>query len=129
MSYSVLVVEGDLTLAKEIISVLRNARFRTIRATDYNEVLPQLGQHKVDIIILGEGLPSGDILEVCSQVYRDFGIPLILLGRRSDNKAWTEAVKAGADFYLKKPLRPQLLVARVKAILRRYKELEPGKRT
>jgi len=82
----------------------------------------KLGEFKLDIIITDEVLPSRDGIGACAQLRSNFGIPIILLGKDSTGKQWAKAVEAGADFYLKKPFGYKELVARVKAILRRYQD-------
>ena len=60
-------------------------------------------------------------MEACYQIYNTFGIPVILLGEDSSDEMWGRVMEAEADLYLVKPFGYQELVARVKAILRRYK--------
>ena len=117
----VLIIEDDPTLNKGIALALTEAGFSVVCVSDYSEALLKLDKFEPDMVIVDEALPSGDGTEVCSQLHSTFGIPVILLGRDSSGKAWKKAVEAGADFYLRKPFSRQVLVARVKAILRRYK--------
>ena len=76
---------------------------------------------KPDIVIMDEVLPSGDGMEACYQLHGTFGILVILLGEDFSDEVWGRVMEAGADLYLLKPVRYRELVARVKAIFRRYK--------
>jgi len=121
MTDRILIIEGELFSREVIAPALTEAGFLVASALDYPEAIPRLDEFKPDLVIVDEALPSGDGTEVCSQLHSAFGIPVILLGRDSSGKAWKKAVEAGTDFYLRKPFSNQILVARVRAILRRYK--------
>ena len=124
MADSVLIIGGEPDFQERLRLPLTEAGFSVACVSDYLEALLKLDEFEPDMpdmIIVDEALPGGDGTEVCSQLHSTFGIPVILLGRDSSGKAWKKAVEAGADFYLRKPFSRQVLVARVKAILRRYK--------
>jgi len=109
-------------LRGELTSALAEAAFKVANIPDYFETLWKLSEFKPDLIITAEELPLLDGWEACYQLHRTFGIPVILLGKDSSDEAWVRAVQAGADFYLRMPFSCLELVARVKAILRRYKK-------
>jgi two-component system response regulator VanR len=69
-------------------------------------------------------------LEICHELHKEFNIPVILLGNDPSPDIWKKAlVSAEADFYVRKPFDMDELVARIKAILRRYKKNETEKQT
>lgn len=117
MADSILIIEGEGTLRRNLTSTLTEAGFAVADVPDYPEALSKLDEFKPDVAIMDEVLPSGDGMEACSQLHSTFGIPVILIGKGSSDEAWVRAVEAGAEFYLKKPLDYQILLARVKAIL------------
>jgi len=121
MTDSILIIESEPSLSKELTSALTGGGFVVADVPDYPEALLKLDEFNPDIAIVDEVLPGGDGKEACSQLYNAFSIPVILLGKDSSGEVWKAAVEAGADFYLKKPFSYRELVARVKAILRRYK--------
>ena len=118
----ILIIEGELSLSKELTSALTEASFIVAGVADYPEALLKLDEFNPDMLIVDEVLPGGDGLEACSLLHNTFGIPVILLGEDSSGEAWMRAVEAGADFYLRKPFSYLELVARARAILRRYKK-------
>jgi len=118
----ILIIDDEPSLSKELVSALTRAGFSVAHVPNYLEALLKLDEFKPDIIIMDEVLPSRDGIGACAQLRSNFGIPIILLGKDSTGKQWAKAVEAGADFYLKKPFGYRELVARVKAILRRYQD-------
>ena len=122
MADRILIIENDPTLRRELASVLSQASFTVADVSDYPEALAKLNEFKPDMVIMDEVSPSGDGMDACYQIYNTFGIPVILLGEDSSDKAWKRVMEAEADFYLVKPFGYRELAARVKAILRRYKK-------
>ena len=119
----ILIIMDEPSLNKELASALAGAGFSVACVPDYPEALLKLDELKPDLVILDEVLPGRDGIEACSELYGIFGIPIILLGENPDAEIWKRAVEAGADFYLRKPFSHIVLVARVKAILRRCKKV------
>ncbi len=121
MTDRILIIEGEPNLRGELTSVLTEAGYTVVDVPDILEAneIRELNPH---IAIVNEVLPSGDGKGTCSQLHNCFGIPVILLGKDASGEAMIRALEAGADFYFTKPHSHQELVARVKAILRRYKE-------
>ena len=114
----ILIVVGEPSLNKELASVLAEAGSSVACVPDYPEALFKLDEFNPDLVILDEALPDRDGIEACSELNSIFGVPVILLGKDFSGEAWGRAVDAGADFYLRTPFDHEVLVARVKAILR-----------
>jgi len=122
MTDRILIIEGEPILRWELVSALSEAGFATVDAFDFPEALLRLDEFNPDIVIVDEVLSSGDVMETCHRLHGALGIPIIVLGKQSGGETWEKAVDAGADSYLKKPFSSRVLVARVKAILRRCKK-------
>ncbi len=120
MTDSILII-GEPALKKELISALTEASLVVAGVPSYPEALLKLDEFKPDMVIMDTDLPGTDSWTACSELRQALGVPIVLMGRDSGGKAWKRAVEAGADLYLKKPFSCRELVARVKAILRRYK--------
>jgi DNA-binding response OmpR family regulator len=72
-------------------------------------------------------LPDIDGFEVCRQIRKESNVPILMLTARKEDIDKIVGLELGADDYLTKPFNPRELVARVKAILRRYEAgLKPG---
>ncbi len=121
MADNILIIEGDPALRMGLTSALTEAGFSVARVPDYPEALLKLDEFNPDMVIVDEVLPGGDGMEVCCQLHVTLGIPVILLGEDSSDEMWEKVMEAEADLYLIKPFSYRELVARVKAILRRYK--------
>ena len=120
MTYSVLVIGGDTALRSELVCVLHEAGFAVAAAPDYREILFNQNGFKPDLVMMDDVLLDGDAMDACYQLRNTFGIPVILLGRDSSKEAWRRVMEANIDSYLMKPVRHRELIARVRAILRRF---------
>jgi len=120
MKYNILVIEeSSRSLRGRIASALTREGFNVATTASSQEILSAPDKFKSQLIILGEGLPI-DSFEVCSQLRQAVNVPILMVGAAPGDKAWNRVVDAGADFYMVKPFGYLELVARVKAILRRY---------
>ena len=92
------------------------------------EALEKIRTLKPAIVVLDLMLPEVDGWEVCRRTRAKSEVPIIMLTARSDDVDKIVGLELGADDYLTKPFNPRELVARVKAILRRYeKSIQPGR--
>jgi len=120
MKYNILVIEeSNHALKDRITSALTEEGFKVATAASYQEVLSAPDKFKPQLIILGEGLPI-DSFEACSQLRQAVDVPILMVGAVPNDQAWSRVVEVGADFYLVKPFGYLELVARVRALLRRY---------
>ncbi len=119
----ILIIESAPILSKKLAAALSEAGFSVALLPFSFDTLLKIDEINADMFIVDETLPGGDGMEVCSWLRNIFSAPVILLGRDFSGKQWARAVKAGADFYLREPFSDRVLVARVNAILRRYKVL------
>lgn len=121
MSDRILIIEDRPASDKGLTSALTEAGFSVASVPGYPEVLLKLDDLKPDVIIVDGLLPGRDDIEVCSQLRDTFGVPIVLLGEDSSDEMWERVMESEADLYQIKPFSCLALVARVKAILRRYK--------
>ena len=82
------------------------------------------GIPKFDLIILDLTLPGMDGLEVCKEIAQRYQIPIIISSARSDIQDKITGLELGADDYIPKPYDPKEMLARIRALLRRYEEKE-----
>jgi len=118
---SILIIEGEPTLRRELTSALSQASFVVADVPDYFEALLKLDEFKPNMVIMDKESVGIEGWTACSQLRQAHDVAIILMGKDSGGEVWTRAVEAGADFYLKKPFSYRELPARVKAILRRYR--------
>ncbi|MFA5315854.1 MAG: response regulator [Dehalococcoidales bacterium] len=118
MKDTILVVEGIPSLRKQLESFL-TADYHIYAVPNYLESISALRRISPEMVIINASLPVVDGWEACREIIRDFGLPVMLLGKNNDNSCWERAFEAGADFYLKIPFSKLEILCRIKAILRR----------
>src|SRR5438876_1852195 len=122
----ILVVEDEVRLARQIASALTEAGHDPAVVNDGESALDQAVQSSFDLIILDVGLPRMDGFEVLRRLRSQHVVSRVLmLTARGELKDRLAGLQLGADDYLPKPFAMQELVARVRALGRRYAE-EPA---
>lgn len=108
----------------ELVSVnLKKSGFLVKEFTDSKGFFRFLKNKKPDLIILDLMLPDVDGFEICKQLKKDnkyMQIPIIMLTAKADETNKIVGLEIGADDYMTKPFSPKELVARIKAVLRRF---------
>lgn len=115
-----LVVEDDLGAQKFIRTTLRKAGFNVQVASSGEEALDIFTNQPPRLVLLDIGLPGIDGFEVCRMMrgWRE-DVAIIILTGRGDDSDKVSGLDLGADDYLVKPFCPEVLIARIKAVLRR----------
>ena len=116
-----LVVEDDPILGAGLLRLLGQWGYAAEVASSGEEALRWLERLHFDLVLLDLGLPDRDGLAVCRSLRRSSGHqPLVLmLTARDDRRSKLEGLDGGADDYVVKPFDPELLRARIRALLRR----------
>jgi len=122
----ILVVDDDPNLRSLVSLALTRAGFSVITAADGQTALMQAAREAPDLIVLDQGLPEVDGLEVCRRIRARSEVPIIFLTARDDELDRVLGLELGADDYVTKPFSPRELVARIKAILKRTKGTQRG---
>lgn len=120
------VVDDDPAIVRLVRHYVELEGFRVIVAWDGRTALDQFNQEAPNLVLLDIGLPEVDGLEVCRRLRSISDVPVIILTARDREDEVIEGFDAGADDYLSKPFSAGVLLARVKAVLRRYR---PGEET
>jgi two-component system phosphate regulon response regulator PhoB len=117
----VLVVDDEKDVVEVVTHFLQEEGYTVHQAFDGEEALEK-ATPDIDIIVLDIMLPGVDGYEVCKQLrsrVETETIPIIFLSAKTEEEDQVEGLMLGADDYLTKPVSPQVLVAHVKAVLRR----------
>ena len=124
---TVLVVDDEQHIIDLARMYLEQDGFTVKQALDGAEALRQIRDLKPAVVVPDLMLPEIDGWEVCRRAREGSDVPIIMLTARSDDVDKIVGLELGADDYLTKPFNPRELVARVKAILRRYeRSIQPG---
>ena len=123
---TVLVVDDERNIAQLAKLYLQNEGYRVETAANGREALEKVKQARPNLVVLDLMLPELDGWEVTKQLRREGDIPIIILSARGDDVDRVVGLELGGDDYMTKPFNPRELVARVKAVLRRY---DAGRKT
>jgi len=122
MADSILIIGGEPDSQERLRLPLTEAGYEVTLAYNYISARMIIEDFVPDIIILDEVHQKNmDRFAACKHLHDDYGAPIILLGEDCSDEVWERVMEAEADLYLIKPFGYPELVARVKAILRRYK--------
>ena len=122
----VLIVDDDSNIAEIISLYLIKEMFETKVAEDGYEALEFFESFEPDLIILDLMLPGKDGYEVCREIRKQKDTPIIMLSAKGETFDKVLGLELGADDYMIKPFDTKELVARVKAVLRRYRKAAPA---
>ncbi len=115
----VLVVDDEPQILRAVQMKLRGAGFAVDTAATAKEALMKAGMRPPEAIILDLLLPDGSGTDVCRELRRWNGAPILVLSAVGEEKEKIEALDAGADDYVTKPFSGDELLARLRAVLRR----------
>lgn len=115
----VLLVEDDLQISQYLTAVLERARHQVVVARTGRQALEMAADKPPEIILLDLYLPDMDGLAVCAQLREILSVPIIMVTANSTRETTRRALDLGVDDYLTKPVDPDELLARIRAVLRR----------
>lgn len=118
-SKRILVVEDDERLAALIQDYLQKQGFEVLIEGRGDTAAGRIKKENPDLIILDLMLPGKDGLAVCQSIRADFPGPILILTAREDDMDQVAGLEIGADDYVKKPVEPRVLLARIRALMRR----------
>jgi DNA-binding response OmpR family regulator len=127
MPLTVLLVEDERDIADLVRYHVERAGMRFLHAADGGTALRLARAEAPDVALLDLMLPGLDGLEVCRQLRRDAAtrrLPIIMLTARAEEVDRVVGLELGADDYVVKPFSPRELVARIRAVVRRFEAAE-----
>lgn len=122
----VLVVDDEPDIREIVRIYLENEGYQVVEATNGQEVLSLLEQQTFELAIIDVMMPGMDGIQLCMRIRSKYNLPVLMLSAKNQDIDKVMGLTAGADDYLAKPFNPVELLARVKAQLRRYRELNPN---
>lgn len=121
-AWKILIVEDDERLAGLTQEYLESNGMDVSVEGDGSRAVDRIKDEQPDLVILDLMLPGEDGLSICRLVRPYYKGPIIMLTARDDDLDQVLGLEMGADDYLAKPARPRVLLARIRALLRRVKE-------
>lgn len=115
----ILVVEDEPSIREFEVTYLRDAGYETVEATDGKTAVDIFEQQHIDLAVIDINLPKLSGLDVCQTIRQTSALPILIVTARDSDEDEVAGLSMGADDYIKKPFNPNVLVARVQALLRR----------
>ncbi len=116
----ILIVEDDQRLAALTQDYMQRNGFQVSVEGDGAQAVRRILQEQPDLVVLDVMLPGVDGLSICRELRsQHFMQPILMLTARSDDMDQVLGLEMGADDYVAKPVQPRVLLARVRALLRR----------
>ncbi|WP_422909951.1 winged helix-turn-helix domain-containing protein [Pseudomonas sp. MAC6] len=119
-SWHILIVEDDQRLAELTREYLQGNGLNVSIEMDGALAAARILQEQPDLVILDLMLPGEDGLSICRKVRGQYDGPILMLTARTDDMDQVLGLEMGADDYVCKPVRPRVLLARIRALLRRH---------
>lgn len=116
----ILIIDDDEKLCKLLMAYLKENGFEAFCVNDGSDAIKAIAGGSPDIIILDIMLPGKDGLEVLREIRKEHSLPVIMLTAKGEDTDRIVGLELGADDYLAKPFNPRELLARLKAVLRRW---------
>ena len=125
----ILIVDDDRRIAELISLYLRKEGYETKEVYNGREAVEVFPAYAPFLVLLDIMLPGMDGYQVCEEIRRNSAVPIIMLTAKGETFDKVRGLELGADDYIVKPFEPKELVARVKAVLRRYEHRHNKDRT
>jgi len=123
---TILIVDDEKDIRDIVGIYLENSGYRAIKVENGQRAIEMLDQEKIDLAIIDVMMPGMDGVQLCMKIRDSRNLPIIMLSAKDQDMDKVLGLSAGADDYLAKPFNPVELLARVRAQLRRFKELNPN---
>ncbi|MDP5306990.1 response regulator transcription factor [Paracoccus spongiarum] len=114
-----LIVEDDAEMAAMLAAYLQRQGFHVTCAADRAGAMSALRAARVDLILLDVSLGEDDGVAICAEIRATQEVPIIMVSALSADHQRMAGYEVGADDYIAKPFNPDLLLARIRAVLRR----------
>ncbi|AXI28997.1 DNA-binding response regulator [Priestia megaterium] len=117
----ILVADDDQHIRELISLYLENQGFKIIKAAHGEEAWEKMEEFRIDLAVVDIMMPFKDGWELTKEIKEYFDIPVLMVTARGESHDKLKGFDIGTDDYVVKPFDPQEMVARVKALLRRYR--------
>ena len=114
---TIMIVEDDPVIREELSFLLENENYQVVPVSDFETVPEQVRAACPDLVLLDLGLPERDGLSLCAAIRKT--APIIVVTSRNSALDELRALNLGSDDYVTKPYNIPVLLARIKAVLRR----------
>ncbi|MBQ6819991.1 MAG: response regulator transcription factor [Clostridium sp.] len=122
MKKNILIIEDEIRIRFLLRDYFLKEGFNIIEASDGDEGITYFTSNKIDLVILDIMMPKVDGITVLETIRKVSSVPVILLTAKGQEQDKLFGYEMGADDYITKPFSPKILIAKVKALLKRTSE-------
>lgn len=115
----ILIADDEQLMRQLVIDFLKPEGYEILEAVDGKEALDIYDKEHLDLVLLDVMMPGYDGWTVCREIRRESTVPIMMLTAKGEEIDQLFAYDLGADEYITKPFSPKILVAKIKALLRR----------
>jgi len=127
--YRILVADDDENVHRSLNAYFRREGYQLLSAFDGADALEYARKSRPDMVLLDVMMPGMDGLTVCREIRKESNLPVIMLTAKGDEFDKLLGLELGADDYITKPFSPREVLARIKAVLRRMREMKSQDRS
>ena len=120
MKYDVLIIDDEISIAETTSDYFNMFDINSTFKTSYEDGLQFLNENEVSLLLLDINLDNSSGFELCKNLRKTSNIPILFISARTSDDDVLTALNIGGDDYIKKPYSLNILLAKVKAILKRY---------
>ena len=117
--YRILIVEDDLSLARAMKKQIEAWGNEVMCAKDFHNLIPDFIRYDPHLVLMDIMLPFYNGYHWCSEIRRISNVPVVFLSSASENMNIIMAIHMGGDDFIPKPVDPEVLTAKIQAVLRR----------
>ena len=118
----ILIADDEELMRQLVVDFLKPEGYEIFEAGDGKQALELYEAHHPDLVLLDVMMPGYDGWTVCREIRRESAVPIIMLTAKGEEIDQLFAYDLGVDEYITKPFSPKILVAKIKAILRRAQQ-------
>lgn len=115
----IMIIEDDPLIRDEMSLLLENEGYEVVSVTRFTQIPDQIRDCAPDLVLLDLGLPGQDGLTLCARIRKSSALPIIIVTSRDSSADEFRGLSLGGDDYITKPYDVPVLLARIKAVLRR----------
>ncbi len=115
----VMIIEDDVFLSSIIKERLEKYQYNAVETGSFQNIIEEVSSHQPDLILLDINLPYYDGYTICKEIRTISPVPILMISARKEEMEQIRALELGADDYLIKPFTIEMLLTKVKVLLRR----------
>ena len=123
--YKIFIVEDDCVIAEQMSRHLTKWGYEVSAASDFNAVTSEFAAAEPQLVLMDISLPFYNGYYWCSEIRKISKVPIVFVSSAGDNMNIVMAISMGGDDFIAKPFEPEILAAKVQAMLRRAYDFQP----